>query len=196
MITALIRGFLIALAGIGMAGCVAMKYKTIPYDTAKPARVARLPGCRDHAPNPNEPCVALVRAGDWQTRSDVEVDAGQAWCIEVPDGQHWFDASRISSPLDGEPGSAGMNTAAGWKRIEGAPWFALGMGVLTKVGEQVDTKAVRDWPAARNCQHLFEPSQPGMLVFFPNDAVPPVGGHSVFYGNNAGQVWVELTRLR
>jgi len=194
MITALARVALLVAAGVGMAGCVATKYETIPYDTAKPVGVAHLPGCRDHPPKPNESCLALVRAGDLQTRTDVEVEPRQDWCIEVPEGQRWFDQSRVSSPLDGEPGEGVMNTVAGWKRIKDAPWFALVVGVATKAGKEADFKAVQQLPSAPDGRRCFRPSQPGTLVFYPNDAVPPAGSHSLFYGNNGGQIWVKLTR--
>jgi len=197
MIAALARGALFALAAIGVVGCVATKYGTVPYDTPKPAdaEVAKLPGCRDHQPKPNESCLTLVRAGDWQTRTDVEVDGHQSWCIDVPEGQRWFDESRISSPLDGEPGEGIMNAFKGWKRIPNAPWFALAVGVVTRAGEEVDNDAVRNLPVACNGRK-FQPNHPGMLVFYPNDAVLPLGSKSHFYGNNGGQIWVKLTRLR
>ncbi|NML44680.1 hypothetical protein HHL11_13025 [Ramlibacter sp. G-1-2-2] len=195
MIAALLRSVVLALLATGMAGCVATKYDTIPYDTPRPAELAELSGCSDAARNRNEPCVALVRASDWQTLTDIEVDANQAWRIELPKNQRWFDASRISSPLDGEPGSDQMNTAADWKRMPGAPWFALAVGVAAKAGDEVQGQAVRNLPGSRDVGFIFRPTRAGTLVFFPNDAIPPTGSH-YFYGNNGGQIWVKLTRLQ
>lgn len=186
----------VALGAASLAGCVATKTQTIPYDNARPAELADLAACRAKAPRPGESCVALVRASDWHTRTNLAMDAGQAWCIEVPPGQRWFDASRASSPLDGEPGSAAMNTAADWKRVKGAPWFALVAGVVTPAGQEVHAELVRDMPAEGRCAHRLEPRAPGTLVFYPNDAAPPAGRKTYFYGNNAGQVWLKLTRLR
>ena len=195
MIAPMLRRALLILAVLGVGGCVATKSEPIAYDTAKPAEFARVAGCRDPGRKAGESCLVLVRAADWHTRTTLPVDAGHAWCIEVPQEQVWFDASRASSPLDGEPGSDTMNVLARWKRVGGAPWLAVVVGTVTPAGAEVDRALVRDTPALGACRHGYRPAAAGLLVFYANDAVAPVGSESYFYANNAGQVWVKLTPL-
>lgn len=189
----------LATTALALTGCVAARYHTIAYDTPKPAEVSGLPGCRSHglevSPQVNAPCLTLVHARNWQTRTDVAVDAGEVWCIDVPPGQRWFDKSRISSPRHGEPGNRTMNLLAGSKRIPSAPWFTLVVAVLTDAGQEVDRQAVTN-PANACAGQEFRPSQKGMLVFYPNDGDAPSVDHAFFYGNNGGQIWVKLTRVR
>jgi hypothetical protein len=187
--------------GIASAGCAAVKYETVPYDTP---RVADLRACAHPERGRVEPCLALVRASEWHSPSGLQVTRGMQYCIEVPEGQRWFDKSLASSPPHGEDHPK-LDRFAAMKRVPGQQWFALMVAVAPeKPGrpqtdgkwsppKETDTAPVAAGASCGQKGWRFQPAQPGELVFFPNDAVSPIGDKRGFYRNNSGQIWVKIT---
>lgn len=150
----------------------------------------------------DESCYALVRASDWYSTTNLHVSAGWVLEIEVPDGQMWFDASRINTAPVGDRGNFMMRLFGGLKRHD-EPYFALMSNVVTCQAE------IADKPGARQCNdvgaskssrilksgHKMYVPATGELAFYVNDAVFPIRWKDMFYWNNKGQVWVRITLI-
>lgn len=197
---------------LALLGCASITYTPVLVDSPLPAAF-RTP----HAGNApcgskledGQSCVALVRAEDWYSDTGIRVEANQAYCFHVPAGQVWFDAERRNSPPDGEPGNLPMR-AMHWAKRDPEPWFTLMAAVSTS---PVPTLRPVVWagPPSREFTALLKPStphslarratapmtvaNPGALVLYPNDAWGPTGRPGLFYENNSGQAWVQVTRI-
>jgi hypothetical protein len=139
-----------------------------------------------------------VVASAWISRTGLRVAAGQPLRITVPGEQVWWDASRPSHPLQGDPGSPTMNVLAGRKRVLGKNWFVLVAGVI---GDGMSSNDPPDHPTALCVESLdhpnvdYSPSIAGELVFFANDAKAIWPAEKLFYDNNHGHAWVVVTAL-
>lgn len=139
---------------------------------------------------PGQRCLALVRAERWHSDTGLDARAGERYRIDLPPGQFWFDAGRRNVPPRGEDGSWLMNRFASWKRQPGSKWFALVAATIVPGADGPVEHDARDM----SCQpgQPLEVRRDGRLVLYPNDASFPWGQRELFYGNNAGQVWVLL----
>jgi hypothetical protein len=209
-----------------LAGCAAIRYEPIPYDSAKPDEA--IPGCLKEAGlREGHECLALVRAAQWWSDTGVKVEAGQVLRITVPPGQVWFDADRVNHPPFGEKGSGLMNFYARFKRHpayhdvppheqrrleahvdKGNPrlWFSLIAAVIEdKTGTEHPTnvdvghvivQAKLQNPQAECSSVDFTAPARGSLTLYPNDARGPDSHPTLFYENNRGQVWVRVRALK
>ena len=144
--------------------------------------------------------MALVRADSWYSDTGIRVKPAESYCIRIPRGQVWFDADRPNSPPAGEPGNLLMNLFQ-WLRRHDLPWFTLMAGVVgvTQPGIQ-PSPAIQSLPALQS-QNLAQDRRlnattQGALVLYPNDARGPASRLAYFYGNNSGQIWVQVSRLQ
>lgn len=186
----------LALLAVGASGLDGAASLT-PMDAPLPA-VGVDPPCNRAqavaaAPQADAQCWLLVRAASWLTPTGVRVAQGDRFRVQVPAGQFWFDAQRRSLPLTGDRGSDLMNRFASWKRVPAAPWFSL-IGA-TAVGDGPDP-AVRGATDMGAAGGVLVAAAAGELVFFANDAIAPWSDGRAFYGNNHGQIWLQLQRCR
>jgi len=177
------------LLAAGLAGCASLAYTPVPVDSAAPADsgVPCAAGLQ-----PGQRCTALVRAAQWQTPTGLQVGLGEseaeAYCVQVPPGQVWFDQDRRNTPPHGEQGSWLMQLGSGLKRHHGIAWFSLVAAVQPAgAAKKPDHQDISRDPVVR-------PRQAGALVLYPNDAVGQPDDPTWFYRNNRGQIWVTLQR--
>jgi len=142
-------------------------------------------------------CIALVNARNWYSDTGIRVKPAESYCIRIPRGQVWFDAGRPSTPPDGEPGNLLMNLFK-WLKRHDLPWFTLMAAV---VGVDQPGIAPDLTLASQQSQNLaqdrrLEVKSPGALVLYPNDARGPASRLAYFYGNNSGQIRVQVSRLQ
>lgn len=202
----MLRSTLTLAAGLALAGCAAMKYEPVPYDSVQPVAMPR--ACRGAALAGDAACTALVRADQWYSDTGLDVQPGERYCIRIPPGQRWFDAARINIPPFGEDGSALMNIYSKQRRDPDARWFSLIAAVVRKdeagkkpLGDEREQlqRASLDRPS--DCHpalggRQFVANAAGALVLYPNDAIAATSyDRKHFYRNNSGQVWVTITRL-
>jgi len=141
-------------------------------------------------------CLAPVLAGAWFSNTGVSVKPCEVYQVTVPASQFWFDATRRNQPPKGDKGSALMNLAASWKRHPDALWFALMAATLPTELRGKQSEAL-DLPAQDLSAHpLVRIDKPGELVLYPNDARLPLLKPKYFYGNNQGQIWVLIQRIK
>jgi hypothetical protein len=203
-----IRAVGILLAAGLLAGCAATSYDQLAYDNPHP-QSTELP-CRSDEPlKVGGKCLVLVRASDWYSDTRISARPGSTFCIDVAPDQRWFDASRINSPPRGDRGSALMNLYAHYKRYVAADWFSLIVGIVQsptdRGGErrtvsiddaQLEAASLEELKRCGTNGNVFMAQTPGVLVLYPNDAAEPDPVRKdVFYKNNAGQIWVTITRL-
>jgi hypothetical protein len=206
------RSLLAACCALALAACAEIKYEHVPYDNPPPwGTAAPGPSCRTIGGQlaSGAVCVALVRARDWYADTGLTVHPGEAYCVQVPPGQQWFDASSINSPPRGEEGSALVNLFASLKRYPKAGWFSLIVAVVDPSPANSERRPVsavldsdRQVEAAsleelRRCGadgNLFRPAAQGRMVFYANDAAVEGPDPEKFYRNNSGQIWVSIVR--
>ena len=183
-----------------LSGCVALSYDTLAFDSPRPATDA--PPCLTHSLDKVSECLALVRANQWYSPTGVQVVAGQTYRVVAPPGQQWFDASRRNTPLCGEDGSWIMNLYKTKKRAVDSKWFSVvGVVLQPEVIQGVERTQLSSKPqgiCATESAHphwgTFQADASGELALFPNDAMGSAERPAFFYDNNAGQVWVLISR--
>lgn len=133
-------------------------------------------------------CTATVQAQAWQSKTGIQVQPGEAYCLQAVPGQVWVDWYRRHTPPHGDAGNWMMRRVDHWRRHPDSAWFAL-------------MAAVQPADAGGKAQHQdlsrsgwLRPTQAGALLLYPNDAVSPVGNPQWFYENNHGQVQVTVWR--
>lgn len=146
----------------------------------EPACPARLDG--------GQRCTATVQADQWQNRTGLQVRRGEAYCVQAPAGQAWFDMGRPNTPPHGEPGNWLMQRFNGLKRHADSDWFSLMAAV--DPADPASPPTHQDLGRAP----LFRATQAGALVLYANDAVSPVIDPLLFYRNNSGRIQVTVQR--
>lgn len=128
--------------------------------------------------------MVVVQASLWTSPTGIKVKRGKNYCIQVPPNQLWFDKTRRNTPPFGETGNWLMQLSI--KRDRNSGFFSLIVntrndndGALSK-GQAVEGKP------------LYRPDGEGELVFYPNDAEGSISDPAYFYGNNSGQIWVNV----
>jgi hypothetical protein len=195
---------------LALAGCAAVKYDLGDLDNPWPGAQPPV-ACRagNEALAVGHECVALVRARDWYSDTRLQVGPNQAYCVEALPNQQWFDAGRVNTPPRGEPGSFLMNLYASGKRYPQAGWFSLIVGVVDtsrptekRLGHEVlvddpqlESASLEQLDRCGTLGNVFRPQTSGFLVLYPNDAVLDGAAREHFYKNNAGQIWVTVTRM-
>lgn len=195
----------ILLIGLNLAGCVSISIDPVHMDSLSPT-VPGVPICaavegKPIGLKPNQSCLALARAKDWWSVSNVIVGEKQHYAISIPAGQFWWDEKRRSDPALGDKGSTLMNLFAHKKRLTEDHWFVL-VATVVDCGDAGKTTAplLRHYDAKELCAETMQKAKavkngvelttvaPGRLALFANDAPG-------FYWNNAGQVWVVIKRM-
>lgn len=182
---------LLALAtlALGLSACVSKgqdkRYSVYP---SQARACALMPDGEPMKLEPGQSCVAHVVASQPISRTPLRVDRCETYVVTVPPGQYWHDQGRVSRPPHGEDGSFFMNLAKGYKRVPQAKWFAL-------IGTAVDVKEASVSHFDQDISHrpVLSIDRPGRLGFYPNDALLP-GTGNLFYDNNGGEIWVQVTR--
>lgn len=127
-------------------------------------------------------CVVQVAANKRETVVGLTVNQGEEYRVIATPNQTWCDSSRTNIPLCGEEGSNLMNIFSPLKRVENSLWFSI-------IAEVIDDKRQRRSQFDLCNTPKFEISTPGKLILYPNDA-------ESFYGNNSGEIWLEIWRLK
>jgi len=175
------------LLAAGLTGCASLAYTPVPVDSAAPSDLA--PPCATPLA-PGQRCTALVRADQWASPSGLQVGPHEAYCVQVPPGQVWFDADRRNTPPHGEQGSWIMRLGSGLKRHREIAWFSL----VAAVQPEAAVPAVPTLHQDISRDPVLRTHDAGALVFYPNDAVGQPGDPTWFYKNNRGQIWVTVQR--
>jgi len=172
-----------------LAACTApaTTAETAPADSAAPTATARADACPARLAFAQR-CTAEVHARLWQSQTRIQVQPGEAYCLQVPAGQAWLDLHHRHTPPHGDAGNWLMQRVNHWKRHPDSDWFAL-MAAVQPAGATA-TPSHQDLSRAS----LLRPAQAGALVLYANDAVSPIGNPRWFYENNSGMVQVTVWR--
>ena len=173
---------LLSLVTLMSMGCASIKYEPVRLD----ASIATNP-CEAQAATTSDNCsIVLVKASRWETLTGIQVASGEHICVQVPDGQFWFDKDRRNVPPKGEPGNWLMNRFK--KREPDADFFSL----IVNTKQESNGQLSIGHPVEKTPLYISKHS--GELVFYPNDAVGGATDPAFFYKNNAGQIWVVVRR--
>ena len=192
-----------------MQSCISTNYKPVTLDSPAPSRSLTVKMCEaDIVGDPIElhegqSCFALVRANEWLSPSNLRVSKNQRYVVAVTQGQFWFDKDRRNTPDQGDEGSRTMNLFKAFKREQGL-WFIL-TGATVECTVKKETRRECDYASEKvlekyrlqndlgNFNGEITVRKDGYLAFYPNDAV--LFGWRIFYKNNHGQVWLQITRM-
>lgn len=179
---------LMALA-MSQASCVSIRYSPVHADSpapppGSPPLCEAIPPAKSINLGKGVSCSFPIRADQMLTPTPLAINIGEKYRISVPRNQVWYDKSRRNVPPHGEEGSWMMNLVKHWKQRPESLWFAL---IAVEVGNVNVSHDVSDDP-------VLEVTRPGLLAFYPNDAIVPILGN--FYSNNSGQVWVKIEHCK
>ena len=187
-------GFLLSafLILVYITGCASVRYKEFPLDSRLPM-TSHIPVCTAAIANElaslniNARCFAQVRSEARLSRVPIAIRKNESYRFKMLKNQAWFDLSNRVNSSEGFHGSKLMNFFRKLKRDEDLDWMALSIALVTT--ECGDAPLLQSTALKRDGT-TFEANHDGQLAFFPNDAE----GWDGFYRNNAGMVWVEVTR--
>ncbi len=133
---------------------------------------------KDASLDEGEACLTIVAADEPENGAGLNVKAGEAYSVLVPEQQEWRDASIRHVAPCGKPGEGVMVLFSPWKKVRDSQWFSL-IAEIKGGGESAlyDICKGKEIKAAKS----------GRLAFYANDAWG-------MYWNNYGQIEVVVSR--
>lgn len=177
--------FLISIFALGLTSC-ASNCEVPPNDVSQ-APSSDIQKCNGLTGlDKGDSCSISVSAKDG-ANTGLNAQAGEEYRIEMPVNQVWYDCTRSNTSLCGEKGSPEMNRVSFLKRESDSGWFSV-IAEIESDGKNptYDLCTLSEKP---NNSSKLTVNKDGNILLYPNDAY-------FFYGNNSGNVWLVIHRLK